>query len=103
MFKPALAASLALAAAFAAASPASAQEVRRAEVHYGDLDLSRAEGMATLRARVRAAAVTVCGDADRNDIFAKLSIARCRKDAIRGANTQLAAKQANAASLLASR
>lgn len=103
MSKPALAASLALAAAFAAASSASAQEVRRAEVHYGDLNLDRAEGIATLRARVRAAAITVCGEADRNDIFASLSVARCRKDAIKGANTQLASKQANAASLLASR
>jgi UrcA family protein len=103
MFKPVLAASLALATTFAAVAPASAQEVRRVEVRYGDLDLSRRDAMAALHARVRAALDTVCGETDRHDLAGSIFVARCRTDAMKDANKQIAANQVKAASLLASR
>lgn len=103
MFKPALAASLALAATLAAVAPSSAQEVRKVEVRYGDLDLAHPAGVAALDLRVRAALETVCGTVDRYNLATNFEVARCRSDAMKGARQQLAANRVAAASLLASR
>jgi UrcA family protein len=78
--------------AFAAilTSPLAAQAQTRAEqistrVFYGDLDLSKPAGLQTLRGRLKAASLQVCGDARGALRVARIDPAQCSQNAIAGA------------------
>jgi UrcA family protein len=73
-----------LAAASIAASPAHADvAVPRLTVQYGDLDLGRSQGAATLYARLNAAASSVCSrGAINTDVRRKTEERLCREQAI---------------------
>jgi UrcA family protein len=78
-----LGAFLIVAAAFATAPAAHADTAPpRITVQYGDLDLGRAAGAATLYARLHAAAGAVCGSAHPSDVRAVMSVRLCREQAI---------------------
>ncbi len=68
------------------ASPsAQAQErsgQKSVEVFYGDLDLSKPAGMQTLRVRLRAASLQVCGDTSGALRVSIINPARCAQDAM---------------------
>ena len=67
---------------FAAVAPASAQDVqvRTRTVSYADLDLAKPAGRATLDARIRAAARSVCSVNASNIVDRRAEI-RCAKAA----------------------
>jgi UrcA family protein len=80
---------LALVALAGVAVPASAQEATR-RVSYVDLDLSRPEGVATLRHRVAVAIREVCGEYDARDLFMNGLVRRCRRETELRTQPQLA-------------
>lgn len=63
-------------------------EGHRAEVRYGDLDLTTAAGVKALRKRVEAAATKVCAADNSNAADRETAIRMCRKIAL--ARTQAA-------------
>lgn len=86
----------------AAAVPAAAETVT---VRYSDLNLTRAEGMATLDSRLADAARRVCSTGSR-DLSVQRQEAACRAEtlaAAQGTARQLAATQAAATQLAAGR
>jgi UrcA family protein len=60
-------------------------------VTFGDLNLSRPEGIKTLHARIMSAVNSVCPRADNRDLRGLRIEARCREEAIAGANAQVEA------------
>ena len=60
-------------------------------VRYGDLDLARGSGVAALHARVRRAAGEVCPVSASQVVGWRMVGAACRRDAIAGAQDQIAA------------
>lgn len=71
----------------AAAAPATEDNVRVQTVSYADLDMSKPQGRATLKFRIRAAARAVCdigyfGSADQ---WLRLAERRCYDDAVKHA------------------
>jgi len=67
----------------ALAQPATEQVAIK--VFYGDLDLSKAAGMQTLRSRLRIASLQVCGS-DRGALrIGTIDPERCRQDAMTNA------------------
>jgi len=81
--------------AAAGAAPALAADEateRRAYVHYGDLDLARADDQQQLRKRVARAAHKVCSDQGvaRLTLRDHLMYVKCRDAAIRDTEPQLA-------------
>jgi UrcA family protein len=67
------------------------------QVRYNDLDLSSADGRATLNRRVRFAASDVCDGKNVSNTRSPIAYLDCYTDAVRGAkeqlNQRLAAKQ----------
>ena len=100
-WKQSLAASLTLAlgivAGSASAAPTqNAQGARSVMVRYGDLDLTRDEGVQVLYARLRAAAKQVCSDDGSLDLGRRAAVRQCVDTALANAvagvrNSQLAA------------
>ena len=94
-----LAVTAALGALLAVASyPAMAgdQTARSVVVRYGDLDLSRDEGVAVLYGRLRSAARRVCSEANIRDLKVLTEVRQCHDAALTKAvasagNTRLAA------------
>lgn len=89
-------ASFATAAALLAAGPAFATDPdgHTAKVRYADLDLSSAQGRATLDRRIAAATEQVCGSYAGAINNEERDIAHCRADAGRKIATQVAALRA---------
>ena len=88
-FKNMIAGSAALIATFATvavATPLRAEPVR-VSVAYGDLDINSEAGASELHARVARAARAACGQADAGNRF---QVARCRIQAVKSAQGQLA-------------
>lgn len=76
----------ALAAAVAAASPASAQEEPRSvAVSYADLDLSTADGVGRLDRRVRNAADRVCSVNGARDLKTRGMVLACKEQTLANA------------------
>jgi len=73
------------------AVPASAKSIA---VPYGDLDLSAAEGRATLDKRITAAARKVCPTIDGLELRAQMAAKACYRVALASAQPQLAAATA---------
>jgi UrcA family protein len=73
----ALAATLAAGAA-QAQTPADGADTYSVTVRSADLNLASAEGIATFRGRVRAAAAHACGDAKVTPLLEATQIAQCR-------------------------
>ena len=73
---------LALVAATLPIAPAPAQDAagQRQIVHYGDLDLSRADGVRTLDHRLRAAIERACGPASPADPVGTRAVRECRAE-----------------------
>ena len=63
----------------ATAQPAAAGEQRQV-VHYGDLDLSRADGVRALDNRLRAAIQRACGPTSPADPVGIRAVRECRAD-----------------------
>lgn len=82
IFATGLLASFAAQAADADGSPAADAGGRAAVVHYDDLDLTRAQGVRALYARLAAAAERVCGSYDARDARARRSVRACRQAAL---------------------
>jgi len=93
MFRSTLTA--AVLAGVAASSTVSAQTIvddaPTVRVHYADLDLSQQSGMKILRHRVAMAVNTVCPFPLSGDMGDMMANARCRAQAIHGADQQIAA------------
>ncbi|QJU56886.1 UrcA family protein [Sphingomonas sp. AP4-R1] len=66
------------------------------QVRYGDLDLSTAEGRATLNQRVRFAASDVCDGKNVDNTRSPIAYLDCYTDAVRGAKQQLNQRLASA-------
>jgi UrcA family protein len=73
-----VAAAAALAAGAAQAQPAAAGSVYTASVRHADLNLASAEGLATFRGRVEAAAERTCGTASLPSVSDAQSVRACR-------------------------
>jgi len=92
----ALSLSLMLPATMPAFAANVADEVRTKVVAYGDLDLSKPAGAATLFSRIKVAARVVC-DSDENRPISMTRVSeRCERDAIAGAVTSVNAPTLNA-------
>lgn len=80
-------------AAIALAGTANARspELVTQTVSFADLDLTKAEGIATLEARISAAAKKVCKRAFNYDLQSGAEFEACKKAAIAGAVEQVAA------------
>jgi UrcA family protein len=86
--------SAALVAALLAAGSAPAQaftgEFRTGSIHYGDLNLESAEGLATFKGRVRAAANALCADhVYVSPIQQAMADRSCRANVLRNAEAQV--------------
>lgn len=80
---------LALASALLLAPlPALAGGLPTRIVQYGDLDLTRAEGVARLERRLVAAARSVCPVGDALNLAAFMSAQKCRATALAASKTQ---------------
>lgn len=90
-------AALVAAAALAAAQAASAQD--GVAVSYRDLDLAQPEGIAALQGRLRAAARTVCGAPEREEVAAHFARRDCYRRSIARAMRELEADRQLVASL----
>jgi UrcA family protein len=75
--------SLAAAALLAAPALAADPGARTAKVRHADLDLSTAQGRATLNRRIAAATEAVCGSYAGASVDEQDAIGRCRADARR--------------------
>ena len=78
------------------AAPVSAQpaaEHASIKVFYGDLDLSKAAGMQTLRGRLKAASLQVCGNSRGALRIGTIQPAQCTQDAIANALEAIAKAQ----------
>lgn len=73
------------AALMAPAAAAQSAEPRSITVYYGDLDLSRAEGVNTLTGRLDRALDKVCGSTREYATSMRIMIARCRTTALTNA------------------
>jgi len=62
----------------------SPQDVREVAVSYGDLDLTRDQGVAVLYDRLRAAARVVCAPLEAPDLERRALHARCVQQALDG-------------------
>jgi UrcA family protein len=71
-------------------------EVRSKIVAYGDLDLTKPAGAATLFSRIKGAAHVVCGSDENRPISGLRVSERCERDAIVGAVTSVNAPALNA-------
>ncbi len=91
--------------ALATVLPAAAQEVRTTEVHYADLDLTRAEGKAALKSRIRAVLPQVCGERGGAPLATEIEINQCRATAMADARLKMnqAVARAQARATIASR
>lgn len=78
------------AAAFAVPAAASEDVRPRAEVRYGDLDLSQAAGRAQLTSRIQRAARKICGARFERDLQRRAASQACRAEAMRSVEVQLA-------------
>lgn len=58
-------------------------------VHFGDLDLTRSEGVAALYSRLKSAAETVCDSLEDRDIESRMSYTNCWHDALSRAVTKV--------------
>ena len=65
------------------------QELPRAIVRTGDLDLATADGVRTLHRRLEAAATLVCGEPDPYNLDLSAPVRACRKSAITRAAPQI--------------
>jgi len=88
-------AALALPSATLMAAPVE-EAAQTASVSYADLDLSGPAGAAALKARVRAAARSVCGDEDTRDLRIRSRIESCRTAALTQAAPQIEVAMAKA-------
>lgn len=70
----------------AAATPLRAEPVS-VPVAYGDLNIASDSGATALDARIRRAAVQICGQAD---VGSSIKVANCRREAIGAAKAKLA-------------
>jgi len=89
-------AALIFTALFAAPLSAVAQmraEQTSIEVFYGDLDLSKPAGMQTLRGRLKAASLQVCGDSRGALRVSHNDPAQCTQDAVTNALTAIGRTQ----------
>jgi len=73
--------SLALAAGVAKAQPPGT-ETTSIVVHFSDLNLQSPAGVAQLHARIRAAALEVCGSAERHSLRAVSYVRACTTQAV---------------------
>ncbi len=55
---------------------------RRQIVKYGDLDLTRSSGVSVLYGRIKAAALTVCDEANSREVQAVLLTRKCARAAL---------------------
>lgn len=76
-----IALSCAAAAAVAVSAPALAG-VKSKPVYYHDLDLSTSKGQERLQARIKNAAVQVCGTPQAFSMAEKIDLARCKAEAM---------------------
>ena len=90
-------AALVTAATLAAAQAASAQD--GVAVSYRDLDLAQPEGIVALQGRLRAAARTVCGAPEREEVAAHFARRDCHQQSIARAMRELEADRQLVASL----
>jgi len=81
----------ALVAAAGLAVPAIADAGESVTVSYRDLDLTRPAGAAALQGRLRAAARTVCGAPEREDVGAHFARRRCYEQSIAQAMREIPA------------
>jgi UrcA family protein len=79
----------ALAASFAGVAAAGNPDLLQITVQYGDLNLSTAQGAATLYNRIRAAAQGVCWPLDHGDVASQRQTADCTHRAIVDAVTRV--------------
>jgi len=93
----ATAAAFATAITLVAATPLRAEPVK---VAYGDLDIGSPAGASELRARIGRAARVACG---QDDAGTRIEVAVCRRNAVKGAEAQLALKANRTDIALASR
>jgi UrcA family protein len=89
MFRKSLV-SAAIVLASIAAVPASAAETEARAVPYGDLNLARPKGVASLRSRIARAVDEVCGDPYLVGVKVQQAIRKCRTATQTDANNQLA-------------
>jgi UrcA family protein len=74
------------------AAPISNEDLRQVVVSYADLNLNTASGQTALKARVRHAAQTVCGDApDNRNPGAVRDYSACVSQSIRAATSAVPA------------
>ena len=88
----ALAATVLFAASLSAQAQTKAEQVSTS-VFYGDLDLSKPAGMQTLRGRLKAASLQVCGDTRGALRVNRSDPAQCSHDAMTNALRALAKTQ----------
>ncbi len=69
---------------------AKRQDVPTRHVGYKDLNLATDDGVATLRRRVKHAAIDVCGDKDAQLMYSLFAQSRCYHGAMNGAEPQIA-------------
>lgn len=72
-----------------AAAAQSASQPDGVRVSYADLDLSRAEGRATLSGRISRATARVCGRSDAWNPVHRMIVTQCRATARRDAQAQV--------------
>jgi UrcA family protein len=65
-----------------AAATETPSDVPRVVVAYGDLNLSRTEGVHVLYSRLKGAAERVCDSLDRKDVERQLKFNHCRQAAL---------------------
>ena len=89
------------AAALAGTAPALAEVVplAQASVHHADLNLASAEGVATFRGRVQAAADRACGDRPGLPLVEARAVGACRTAMIRSGEQHLTAQFAAVATV----
>jgi UrcA family protein len=81
-----------LAAPLAAQAQAKAEHIST-KVFYGDLDLSKSAGMQTLRGRLKAASLQVCGTSRGGLRVGTTNQAQCSQDAMSNALTAIGKAQ----------
>ena len=84
-----LTSALAVSAQTALAADLIVDSPRHTSVQFGDLDLSRVEGAATLYQRLRLAAETVCADVGSKDLASAARAKSCISEAISTAVAQI--------------
>lgn len=78
--------------------PALADEAPTRSVQYGDLDLTKPEGVVRLERRIAAAVRSVCQAADPRDVSLASKVQKCRKAARASASDKMQLAIANARS-----